>query len=40
MRNLKSKTKEQTEQNRQSHRYREQTGGCQKGGRCGEERNR
>ena len=32
---------EQIKQNRnQSYRFREQTGGCQRGGGCGEERNR
>ena len=37
--NLKSKTNEQTKQ-KQSHRYREQTDGCQRGRNGGEERNR
>ena len=30
--NLKNKTNEQTTKQKQSHRYREQTGGCQRGG--------
>ena len=33
--NLKGKTNEQTTKQKQSHRYREQTGCCQSGGACG-----